>query len=457
MGKYLQTASLCVLMGLVPTVVLASTNGADPDSSVYVSKTAVLNPDKAKAEAPKIAEVQQKIPQEVTLVDSEATPETIKLYSYLYAVGKMSKVLYGHQNDTHHKAFLQKSASWSDTQDVTGSAAAICGIDALSFVGAEMELTPAEQAQGITFVDKAASLSIETAKNGAIITLSCHMPNFEVVKQKGKGADGKYNYGGYLPGDMRGNVVPRILPGGDLNDVYKGYLDLVAEYAHKLAENNVPIIFRPFHENNGSWFWWGAKAKNAGTLEERNALVRYTVEYLRDTKQVHNFLYAYSPNGPFRTDGEYFKDYPGDEYMDILGVDYYDDNPPGPAQIDPWFPEFQTTVNLLGEAAKTHHKLAAITEAGVRDSKSLAVAHNKNMDWFSNVSAILSKAKIPYFLTWANFTYDNNFYEPYMVSETRGHEMINKFIDYYNEENSVFADGVENYRELTSPIVRNKN
>ena len=194
--------------------------------------------------------------EEVKLVDENAIKEVGSLYSYLIGVGKSDKVLYGHQNDTHHKAILKDSGTNSDTKDVTGSIAAISGIDSLSLTGAELQLSDEEKEKGLDLITKAAELGIDTSKEGGIIAMSCHMPNFAEVAKKGK-IDGKYDYSGYTPNVTTGDVVSRIMPGGDLNEAYTGYLDMVAEYAKKLENAGVPVLFRPFHENNGSWFWWG--------------------------------------------------------------------------------------------------------------------------------------------------------------------------------------------------------
>ena len=74
--------------------------------------------------------------------------------------------------------------------------------------------------------------------------------------------------------DTSGSVVSHILPGGDKNAEYNAYLDQIADLAHQLSDdkgNDIPVVFRPFHENNGSWFWWGA------ALHPRNNMCNYTV------------------------------------------------------------------------------------------------------------------------------------------------------------------------------------
>ena len=417
--------------------------GQEQVQDKYVDKTAttsaqvVVEPD----------DIKDKMPTTVKLVDSGATESTADLYAYLNGVGKTDYVLYGHQNDTHHKTVLKDSGTNSDTKDITGSIAAISGIDALSLTGAELQLTDEDKANGKDLISKAAQLGIDTANEGGVITLSAHMPNFDLVAKKGKDkVTGKYDYSGYTPGVTTGNVTSRIMPGGDLNEVYNGYLNMIAEYAHKLEAAGVPVIFRPFHENNGSWFWWG---KAFCDEEAYKNMYRYTVEYLRDTENVHNFLYVYSPNGPFQDKDDYLSRYPGDEFIDILAFDMYDDNPTADASTDPWMDSFKKTIDLVQGIAKDGRgKLSAVSEVGIRvNGNGLGVSGNVDKKWFSEVSNIVSKSSMPYYMVWANFGETDGFFAPYMVSDTKGHEMINDFIDYYNEDESVFANGVGDYAE----------
>ncbi|WP_369674121.1 hypothetical protein, partial [Klebsiella pneumoniae] len=71
-------------------------------------------------------------------MDGNATEATKNLYAYLKAVGESDSVIFGHQNDTHHKAGTAGDGfSTSDTEDVTGSIAGVVGIDTLSLTGNE--------------------------------------------------------------------------------------------------------------------------------------------------------------------------------------------------------------------------------------------------------------------------------------------------------------------------------
>src|SRR5699024_9131496 len=66
----------------------------------------------------------------VSLADPEADADVVALYQYLQAVGKSDSVIYGHQNDTWHKAGSSELSN-SDTYDVTGMYAGVVGLDTL--------------------------------------------------------------------------------------------------------------------------------------------------------------------------------------------------------------------------------------------------------------------------------------------------------------------------------------
>ena len=379
------------------------------------------------------------VPAQVSLTDAQATAKTAQLYAYLKASAASGQVLYGHQNEMHKK--VGHLAGASDTYDMVQDYAAIVGVDGLALTGNELSLTDAEKAAGLTLTDKLAQISIAASRNGSILTMSCHMPNFAEVAKKPK-VDGKYDYSGYSPNVTSGDVVKRILPGGDLNEVYNGYLDMVAEYGAKLQEADVPVLFRPFHENNGSWFWWGAAYC---TPSQYKNLFHYTEEYLRDQKGLHNFLYVYSPGGPFQGTEDYLTRYPGDAYIDVVGFDMYHRDP---AQGDDWMNSFGDTMNVVQSFAAQHNKLAAVTEAGVLVGNSaMAKAGNQRKDWFREALKAITPHRMAYFMTWSNFD-ETNFDEPYMVTDKRGHEMINDFIRFYNEPQAIFASQVPDYTSL---------
>lgn len=94
-------------------------------------------------------------------------------------------------------------------------------------------------------------------------------------------------------------------------------MDKAAEALKELQEQDIPVLWRPFHEFDGGWFWWGK-----GGPENFKKL--WIIMYDRYTKyhQLDHLIWVlgYSGNGK-----DYDKWYPGDEYVDIIGADSYTD------------------------------------------------------------------------------------------------------------------------------------
>ena len=386
----------------------------------------------------------------LTMTDPDASNSAKALYAYLQGLTESDQVLFGHQNDVSHSV---GNNDLGDVKDVTGSVSGIFGIDSLALFGSEAGGTDAAST-----LQNSIDYSKKAAQNGAIVTLSTHMPNFTNAKIK-KNADGTYDFYNCdfnEAKDLSGDSLKKILPGGEKNEVFKAYLDTIAFYANALEKENIPVIFRPFHEDTGGWFWWGS----ANTAESYRSLYAYTRDYL-ESQGVHNMLYVYSPNGPLETEAEYMSRYPGDACVDILAFDYYNDFNTYPAESDTsFFDHLDQTCQVVSSLAKQHNKLAAISETGVRvmkkdgsDNEGLLVKNNpvseakSGVNWYQKVNDIAKKNDMPYYMVWANFS-DTNFYVPYKYSDTMGQEMINDFISYYNNEDSVFGNGTNFYGNI---------
>ncbi len=399
------------------------------------------------------AQVQVPLADTVSLVDKDADTDTAALYAYLKAVGESDSVIYGHQNDTwHHAGSLPDSES--DTKDVTGSVAGVIGIDALSLTGAEYSASRYNAEIGGTIpetaagnVKAAAELTNRNIEQGAIITLSEHMPNFSVVPER-EGYDpetepqyAKYDFSGYTPGTLTGDCMNEILPGGLYHEKYNAYLDMIADFASQV---HGPVLFRPFHENTGSWFWWGAAFCQPPTY--RNVW-KYTVEYLRDTKKIHNLLYVYGPGSEAATLEEYGERYPGDDYVDMVGFDMYNSSPTEDNESK-WFVDFKKELKLVEDFAKAHGKLIAVTETGVANGdKALFTKDNAHKEWYQAMLDAVSASDASYFLLWANFGADGSFYTPYVNksvqtgqgTQLHGHELLQYFYDFFCDGRSIFA------------------
>ncbi|SFR84177.1 glycosyl hydrolase [Anaeromicropila populeti] len=400
----------------------------------------------------------------VNLADDKAEDYVAQLYAYLQAYGDTSSVMFGHQNDTNNKAGT-KGADFtsSDVKDITGSISGVVGVDALSLTGAELGSWDMTQSERVALC---AQSTREAVNQGAIITLSAHMPNFKLIKDRvenhvegstnqnevGYLSDGSYNLSGYSPNTLTGNVVENIMPGGEYNKYYTAYLDLIAEYAQELAKDDIAVLFRPFHENTGAWFWWGSSSCDEEAYKQ---LYRYTVDYLRDTKEVHNFLYVYGPSSEAQSTAEYEARYPGDDYVDMVGFDMYHQNP---TMDDSYFANFANELDIVETFAVAHNKLFAVTETGVANGEGTALLKSGNqvMDWYQKVLAAVKDTKASYFLVWANFGVNSGFYTPFVVSKDgdtlHGHEMLDSFIDFYNQDSTVFAKQTGDYKQIETSI-----
>ena len=383
------------------------------------------------------------MPAEVKMADASATKEAAAAFSYLQGSVADGKVLFGHQNDNSRTV----SGGASDTKDITGSYSALIAYDSLALSGSELGVSTSE---GTATILKAAK---EAAKEGALISLCTHMPNFATMKAEGSSDFSAYGFESSK--DLSGNCAENILPGKSCNDLYNRYLDMIAQFALDLQKEGIPVIFRPLHENNGGWFWWGSSC----SAETYKALYRYTVDYLQ-SKGVHNFIYEYSPNGPIMTEEQFLSRYPGDDYVDILAFDYYDDYAEGATQLnETFFDNLQTSCEVIKGLAEVRGKVAAIAEAGVRvtkasgDSNGLLEEENPitGKGWYNKVNEVCAETGMSYFMLWANFS-NQNFYVPYLVDVGKCQELGPDFVDFYNSDTSVFADGTNLTEALTKSI-----
>lgn len=276
----------------------------------------------------------------VNLVDDRATPETQALFMNLRRLGR-EKLLFGHQNSTLFGLGWQDAADRSDVKTACGDYPAVYGWD-LNLV---LEPTPGRNPELV------AKRVVEAFARGGVQTFSWHMWNPVTGK----------NFYDCTP------AVAEILPGGAKHAFYRERLKAVADFVKGLKADDgrpVPIIFRPFHEHTGNWFWWG---REHCTKEAYIALWRFTVKYLRDELGVHQFLYAYSPSKNCGRAG-YLERYPGDDYVDVWGYDCYDHS------MQPHLEDLRMVVT----EAEARGKLPALTECGVPKGMTQA----KTQTWY---------------------------------------------------------------------------
>lgn len=98
-------------------------------------------------------------------------------------------------------------------------------------------------------------------------------------------------------------------------------IDKVASTLKKLKQRKIPVLWRPLHEAGGRWFWWGLDA------EACNELWRVMYDRFTNHHGLNNLIWVWTSaaewNKPY-SDG--YKWYPGDEYVDIVGIDIYNNS-----------------------------------------------------------------------------------------------------------------------------------
>jgi mannan endo-1,4-beta-mannosidase len=350
-----------------------------------------------------------------SLIDINATKETKALYKNLKQLSE-KHVLFGHQHATEYGHGWSGEEGRSDVKSVTGSHPAVIGVDFLSLSGRpdnEIEQTKKQLQKTIA----------DTYNRGGVVTVSWHFNNPVTPT----------NF--YWNDSTASPAVKQIIPGGQYNDKYKQILKTIANLANSTKGKDgklVPMIFRPYHEFDGDWFWWG---KAHCTTDEFKTLWRFTVSYLRDSLNVHSFIYAFSPDNRFLTEEQYLERYPGDDWVDMVGVDNYGDfGRDGKYNLEAGYKKLK----IVSDYAIKANKLAAFTETGLESIP--------NTVWWTETllkTLKSSELKLSYVLVWRNDTRSpTHYYAPFP-----GQASEKDFIVFYNDPYTLFENDLKNIYE----------
>ena len=281
------------------------------------------------------------------IVDPAATEETVALF---YNLKNLSKTNFAVGQQDAFTSFYNNSRGESDIKKLTGSDPALLGSDFM-FITDDKNTGEAnnwffQQEQAI--VEDA----VEAYNKGMINAFTWHLR---------EPYEGDFFYTSEMTEFQKQNAFRSILPGGANHEYYKEKLQKVAAVVKNIKGSDgslSPVIFRPFHEFDGDFFWWGAPYSTPSEFKE---LWRFTVTYLRDELEVHNLLYAFAPDNSYTTKTGYLSRYPGDEYVDILGMDNYGDFV---AQDASAITRANQKLKVVSDLAKEKVKIAAMTETG---------------------------------------------------------------------------------------------
>lgn len=108
-----------------------------------------------------------------------------------------------------------------------------------------------------------------------------------------------------------------LVPGTEVHRRWERQVDTIAAHLKKLQERNIPVLWRPYHEMNGDWFWWGAHPA------EFQKLWRMLFERLTCVHRLDNLIWVWSIH-PQQSDASVYLPYfPGQDVVDVLGIDTY--------------------------------------------------------------------------------------------------------------------------------------
>lgn len=351
--------------------------------------------------------------------DKKATGETVNLFRALYELQSRG-VMYGHQDDLMYGRTWWYEKDRSDTKDFTGDYPAVAGFEL-----GHLELGNERSLDSVSFAQIAEQIKVHYQRGG-VITVSWHANN--PLTMQIPDTMSRRQYGTAWDVSSK-EVVASILPGGENHEMFNTWLERLATFFTGLKNDDgtpIPFIFRPYHEHSGSFFWWGT---NICTDEEYATLWRYTVEFLRDKKGIHNILYAYNTDRVTSLE-QYMRGYPGDDIIDMLSLDMYD-------RGEQFGPELDTALGFVTQEAIARKKLTALSETGGRRGME---------NWWSTVLLpVVSKYPVGHVLTWRH-AYRPRFVWPGAPTQP----FPDDFLNFYNSPRTLFL------KEIQEPNIYNR-
>ncbi len=345
-----------------------------------------------------------------TLSDKNATPETENLYQNLILLQEKG-FLFGHQDDLAYGVKWRYEEGRSDIKDVTGDYPALYGWD----LGG-IEHQKSNNIDGVPF-KKMKNWIKEIYDRGGISTISWHMDNPLTMKNSW---------------DTTSGSLRSILPNGEKHQLYLSWLDQAAQFLGNLKGSDgkkIPILYRPFHELTGNWFWW---CKNNASAQEFKEIWRFTIHYLRETKKLNNLIIVYN-TADFKSKEEFLEYYPGDDVVDVLSFDKYQYT--NPVTDSSFITEVQNQLKIMNEVAVEHQKPMAIAETGYEQIP------YENW-WTKTLTEAIGNYKISFVLLWRNHGWQEQEKKMHYYAPYKGQLSEKDFIEFYNSPKTFFQKDI---------------
>nr|AFK65338.1 mannan endo-1,4-beta-mannosidase B precursor [Paenibacillus mucilaginosus K02] len=278
-------------------------------------------------------------PHQITkaLVDPQVTPEAKSLMSFLVDTYG-SKMLAGQQG--------YNNVSWLETN--VGKKPALVGFDFI-------EYSPSRVEHGSTSTET--EKAIDWDRQGGVVTFAWHWNAPKgLIDQPGK----EWWRGFYTDSTTFDIEYAMSHPESEDYKLLLRDIDAIAVQLKKLQDAKVPVLFRPLHEAEGGWFWWGAKGP-----EPCKALYRLLYERLTGVHNIHNLIWVWNSISP--------QWYPGDDVVDVVSFDSY----PAAGDYSPQVSQYDQLVAL-----SQNRKLIAMTENGSIPDPDLMDIYHTDWSWF---------------------------------------------------------------------------
>lgn len=310
--------------------------------------------------------------------DPSATAETRVLNQNL-RIAARHHVMFGHQDDLAYGVQWKYETGRSDVKETSGDYPAVYGWD----LGGLEKDSPLNL-DGIPF-EKMRRYIQDGHARGGVITISWHADN---------------PLTGQNAWDTTKGSLASVLPGGAAHVKFVSWLDAAADFLLTLKDKDgrhIPILFRPYHELTGNWFWW---CRHDGTADDFKALWRMTYDHMRK-RGVHHLLYVYN-TADFASEAEFLERYPGSQYVDMISFDQYQygDNASFIAKM-------QKQLAIMDGVAKAENKPMAVAETGYEQ------VPDANW-WTGTLAEALGTYPLSFVLVWRNHGWNPHLDPPRM-------------------------------------------
>jgi mannan endo-1,4-beta-mannosidase len=231
-------------------------------------------------------------------VNPRASAEARALLRYLDSIS-------GRYTITGQHNFPNEGSRWTDrTYDLTGKYPGLFGADFGFSAGDDKDSIEGRPAM-IAEIER-------QYRNGSVIALTWHA----VRPTEDEPVTFRDSVQGHLT-DFEWKEL--LTPGTGLYKRWCAQVDVIAGYLAQLRDAHVAVLFRPYHEMNGNWFWWGGRPGKNGSL----ALYRQLYDRFVNYHKLDNLLWVWNVNSPSGNAGPFADYFPGTEVVDVPSVDNY--------------------------------------------------------------------------------------------------------------------------------------